>query len=281
MIEYNFCQSHSKGRGLSPPTLSMAVHILAGDWSVWVKRQFNFSLRVLYPLYPCFGLLYFQKAEADIEYVEKRLKFDFVANAREAGTVEGNPVQLLENLSTIKARHAALCAQVEEIAAEQKRSMDSIRAHLDTTVQLVQQLQNTADVQVPPLTKEEQEARDFLCSSIATLNVEAVPTEEPQTQAQSESQIVCDEVSEGTLETVPRSVRGNLKLNDLNMLYKQLSEYFSDKDRAPISTQRMKKLNMKVSDSALKTLQHLKIVELDKKGLVSLLAKDREKTGTK
>ncbi|KTF89612.1 hypothetical protein cypCar_00020368 [Cyprinus carpio] len=198
----------------------------------------------------------FQKAEADIEYVEKRLKFDFVANAREAGTVEGNPVQLLENLSAIKARHAALCAQVEEIAAEQKRSMDSIRAHLDTTVQLVQQLQNTADVQ-------------------------AVPTEEPQTQAQSESQIVCDEVSEGTLETVPRSVRGNLKLNDLNTLYKQLSEYFSDKDRAPISTQRMKKLNMKVSDSALKTLQHLKIVELDKKGLVSLLAKDREKTGTK
>uniref|UniRef100_A0A8C2JAG4 Protein FAM33A n=1 Tax=Cyprinus carpio TaxID=7962 RepID=A0A8C2JAG4_CYPCA len=221
----------------------------------------------------------FQKAEADIEYVEKRLKFDFVANAREAGTVEGNPVQLLENLSAIKARHAALCAQVEEIAAEQKRSMDSIRAHLDTTVQLVQQLQNTADVQVPPLTKEEQEARDFLCSSIATLNVEvSVCTFFFHSLA---AQIVCDEVSEGTLETVPRSVRGNLKLNDLNMLYKQLSEYFSDKDRAPISTQRMKKLNMKVSDSALKTLQHLKIVELDKKGLVSLLAKDREKTGTK
>ncbi|XP_016338493.1 spindle and kinetochore-associated protein 2-like isoform X1 [Sinocyclocheilus anshuiensis] len=222
----------------------------------------------------------FQKAEADIEYVEKRLKFDFMANVREAGTFEGNPVQLLENLSAIKARHAALCTQVEEITAEQKRSMDSIRAHLDTTVQLVQQLQNTADVQVPPLTKEEQEARDFFCSSIATLNVEAAYTEEPQTQAQTESQNMCDEVSEGTFETVPRSVRGNLKLNDLNTLYKQLSEYFSDKDRGPISTQRMK-LNMKVSDSALKTLQHLKIIELDKKGLVSLLAKDGEETGTK
>uniref|UniRef100_A0A9J7YMN0 Protein FAM33A n=1 Tax=Cyprinus carpio carpio TaxID=630221 RepID=A0A9J7YMN0_CYPCA len=216
----------------------------------------------------------FQKAEADIEYVEKRLKFDFMANAREAGTVEGNPVQLLENLSAIKARHAALCAQVEEIAVEQKRSMDSIRAHLDTTVLMVQQLQNTADVQVPPLTEEEQEARDVLCSSVAALNVEAVLTEEPQTQAQSESQNVREEVSEGTFETVPRSVRGNLKLNDLNTFYKQLSEYFSDKNRGPISTQRMKKLNMKVSDSALKTLQHLKLIELDKKGLVSLLAKD-------
>lgn len=206
--------------------------------------------------------------------MEKRLKFDFVADAREAGTFEGNPVQLLENLSAIKVRHAALCAQVEEIAAEQKQSMDSIRVHLDTTVQLVQQLQDTADVQVPPLTKEEQEARDFLCSSIAALNVEAVPTEEPQTQAQSESQNVCDEVSEGTFETVPRSVRGNLKLNDLNTLYKQLSEYFSDKNRGPISTPRMKKLNMIVSDSALKTLKHLKLIEMDKKGLVSLLVKD-------
>lgn len=204
--------------------------------------------------------------------MEKRLKFDFMANVREAGSFEGNPVQLLENLSAIKARHSALCTQVEEIAAEQKRSMDSIRAHLDTTVQLVQQLQDTADVQVPPLTEEEQEARDALCSSIAALNVEAMPTSE--TQAQSESQNMHEEVSEGSFETVPRSVRGNLKLNDLNMLNKQLSEYFSDKNRGPISTQRMKKLNMKVSDSAMKTLQHLKLIELDKKGLVSLLTKD-------
>lgn len=197
-----------------------------------------------------------------------------MASAREAGTFEGNPVELLENLSAIKARHAALCAQVEEIAAEQKRSMDSIRAHLDTTVQLVQQLQNTADVQVPPLTEEEQEARDALCSSVAALNVEAMPTSEPQSQAQSEAQNVHEDVSEKTFETVPRSVRGNLKLKDLNALYKQLFEHFSDKSRGPISTQRMKKLNMKVNDSALKTLQHLKLIELDKKGLVSLLAND-------
>ncbi|KAA0704088.1 Spindle and kinetochore-associated protein 2 [Triplophysa tibetana] len=216
----------------------------------------------------------FQKAEADIEYVEKRLKFDFVANAREAGSFEGNPVQLLENLSAIKARHASLCAQVEEIATEQKRSMDSIRAHLDTTVQLVQQLQNTADIQVPPLTKEEQEAKEALCSSLAALSVEAVPTSEPQIQAQSTSQCASEEVTESTFEAVPRSVRGNLKLNDLNTLYKQLSEYFSDKNRGPIGTQRMKKLNMKISDSALKTLQHIKLIELDKKGLVSLLSRD-------
>lgn len=57
-------------------------------------------------------------------------------------------MKLLENLSAIKVRHVALCTQVQEIAAEQKQSMDSIRAHLNTTVQLVQQLQQTADVEV-------------------------------------------------------------------------------------------------------------------------------------
>nr|XP_023823988.1 spindle and kinetochore-associated protein 2 isoform X3 [Salvelinus alpinus] len=90
----------------------------------------------------------FQKAEADMEYMEKRLRLEFLTNAPENGTTEENPVKLLENLSAIKVRHAALCTQVQEIAAEQKQSMDSIRAHLDTTVQLVQQLQQTADVEL-------------------------------------------------------------------------------------------------------------------------------------
>ncbi|XP_055798275.1 spindle and kinetochore-associated protein 2-like isoform X1 [Salvelinus fontinalis] len=90
----------------------------------------------------------FQKAEADMEYMEKRLRLEFLTNAPENGATEENPVKLLENLSAIKVRHAALCTQVQEIAAEQKQSMDSIRAHLDTTVQLVQQLQQTAEVEL-------------------------------------------------------------------------------------------------------------------------------------
>ncbi|XP_055798276.1 spindle and kinetochore-associated protein 2-like isoform X2 [Salvelinus fontinalis] len=100
----------------------------------------------------------FQKAEADMEYMEKRLRLEFLTNAPENGATEENPVKLLENLSAIKVRHAALCTQVQEIAAEQKQSMDSIRAHLDTTVQLVQQLQQTAEVEwCPEFAEDEHE----------------------------------------------------------------------------------------------------------------------------
>ncbi|XP_053500652.1 spindle and kinetochore-associated protein 2 [Ictalurus furcatus] len=211
----------------------------------------------------------FQKAEADIEYVEKRLKFDFMTSARENSTAEGNPVQLLESLAAIKARHGALCVQMEEIAAEQKRSMDSIRSHLNTTVKLVEELQNTTDMQVPPLTQEEQEARDSLCSSVTALSIKTQC--EAHTQQESNSQEKCRDVKDAEFEAVPRSVRGNIKLSDVNALYTQLTEHFSsDNNRAPLSLQKMRKLNMRVSEAAVKTLKHLGLVELDRKGSVSL-----------
>ncbi|XP_026862710.2 spindle and kinetochore-associated protein 2 [Electrophorus electricus] len=214
----------------------------------------------------------FQKAEADIDYVEKRLKFDFMTSAREKGTVEGNPIQLLENLQAVKERHAALCAQVEEIAAEQKRSMESIRAHLDTTVKLVEELQNKADIQAPPLTEAELEARDAICSSVAAV-FETLPA--PVIQKELHSHRVCEKVTEVEFEAVPRSIRGNVKLGDLNTLYKELTEHFSlEKNRGPVSLQKMLKLNMKFSDCAVKTLQHLSLIEVDKKGLISLSSRD-------
>ncbi|XP_064837913.1 spindle and kinetochore-associated protein 2-like [Oncorhynchus masou masou] len=126
----------------------------------------------------------FQKAEADMDYMEKRLRLEFLTNAPENSAAEENPVKLLENLSAIKVRHAALCTQVQEIAAEQKQSMDSIRAHLDTTVQLVQQLQQTADVEIPPLTEMEQESADFLGLSVNQNTAGLLMSMEPSVQEQ-------------------------------------------------------------------------------------------------
>ncbi|XP_029546879.1 SKA complex subunit 2 [Salmo trutta] len=216
----------------------------------------------------------FQKAEADMEYMEKRLRLDFLTNVPENSAAEENPVKLLENLSAIKTRHAALCTQVQEIAAEQKQSMDSIRVHLDTTVQLVQQLQQTADVELPTLTETEQESAEFLGLSVNQNTIEVpmsmeLPAQElPQSSREGEF----EEVSEATLEAVPCSMRANVKLANLNAFYKQLHEYFSfRKNSGALSLPKMKQMNMKVSDAKLKTLQHLSLIELDKKGHVRLL----------
>ncbi|XP_056140977.1 spindle and kinetochore-associated protein 2 [Lampris incognitus] len=109
----------------------------------------------------------FQKSEADLVYIEKRLKLEFVTNATENGShAEGNPATLLENLAEIKARYAALCSQVKEMASVQKESMDSIRTYLDGTLQMVQLLNETADTKVLPVSELEQEATSLLRSSI-------------------------------------------------------------------------------------------------------------------
>lgn len=205
-----------------------------------------------------------------MEYIEKRLRLDFLNSASENG--EENPVKLLENLSAIKTRHAALCAEVQEIEAEQKQSMDSIRAHLNTTVQLVQQLQQTADVEVPQLTETEQLSAEFLGLKVNEETAEVPVSMEAPAQEQPHTSREFEELSEAILESVPRSVRSSLKLADLNAFYKQLHEhFFTRKNSGPLSLQKMKQLNMKVSDTKLKTLQHLSLIELDKKGHVRLL----------
>uniref|UniRef100_A0A3B4B1Y5 Protein FAM33A n=1 Tax=Periophthalmus magnuspinnatus TaxID=409849 RepID=A0A3B4B1Y5_9GOBI len=91
----------------------------------------------------------FQKSEADLDYIEKRLKLDFINTASESGcTAQENPVAMLEHLRAIKARHAALSSQVQELASEQRQTMDSLRANMEQAVEVLSQLQNTAQLKV-------------------------------------------------------------------------------------------------------------------------------------
>ncbi|XP_032388996.1 SKA complex subunit 2 isoform X2 [Etheostoma spectabile] len=210
----------------------------------------------------------FLKSEADLEYIEKRLKLDFINNAAENGCpAEENPALMLENLRAIKAKHTALCSQVKEIAAAQKESMDSIRNELSSAMELVQHFQQTADVEVPPLTTSEQEAAELLGTAVSETSTE-VPTAVEASGPPPPLSSDYEELSEAMLETVPLSVRSNIKLADLNVFYQQLQQHLGD--NSSLSVQKMKQLKMKVSDAKLKVLQHLSLVELDRKGHVRL-----------
>ncbi|KAK1882434.1 Spindle and kinetochore-associated protein 2 [Dissostichus eleginoides] len=190
----------------------------------------------------------FLKSEADLEYIEKRLKLDFINNTSENGCKE-NPAVMLENLRAIKAKHAALSSQVKEIAAAQKESMDSIRNNLSTAMELVQHFQQTTDEQVDPATESEQESAELLGAAVSE------PTETPPAAAASETpqppSCEYEDLSEAMFESLPLSVRANIN--------------------APLSVQKMKQMKMKVSDAKLKALQQLSLVELDRKGHVRLV----------
>ncbi|TKS83033.1 Spindle and kinetochore-associated protein 2 [Collichthys lucidus] len=213
--------------------------------------------------------LQFLKSEADLEYIEKRLKLDFINSAAENGCpAEENPAVMLETLRSIKAKHTALCAQVTEIAAAQKESMDSIRNNLGSVMGLIQHFQETTDVEVQPPTESVQESAELLGSACIKTTSE-VPSAVADSCQQQPSSCEYKELSEATFEALPLSIRSNVKLDDLNVFYQQLQQHFS-KDSASLSAQKMKQLKMKVSNAKLKVLQHLSLVKMDKKGNIRL-----------
>uniref|UniRef100_A0A672Z5Q6 Protein FAM33A n=1 Tax=Sphaeramia orbicularis TaxID=375764 RepID=A0A672Z5Q6_9TELE len=215
-------------------------------------------------------MLLFQKSEADLEYIEKRLKLDFISKVAENGCPEENPAEILENLMAIKAKHTALCCQVKELAAAQKESMDSIRNHLNSTMELIKHFQQTTDVE--PLTESEQGSAELLCSAATS----STPREVTHKLEKAPIPLsVCsgseyEELSESTFDSVPLNMRSNVKLSDLNAFYRQLQQH-SKKTNSFVSVQKMKELNIKVSEAKLKVLQHLSLIELDRKGHVRLV----------
>uniref|UniRef100_A0A8C6S6G2 Protein FAM33A n=1 Tax=Neogobius melanostomus TaxID=47308 RepID=A0A8C6S6G2_9GOBI len=90
----------------------------------------------------------FQKSEADLDYIEKRLKLDFINKTSESGCSAENPAVLLKKLTEIKAHHAALSSQVQELASDQRQTMDSIRANLEEAQKVLKELQDKAELQV-------------------------------------------------------------------------------------------------------------------------------------
>ncbi|XP_035745481.1 spindle and kinetochore-associated protein 2 isoform X2 [Egretta garzetta] len=155
---------------------------------------------------------------------------------------EENPVALLEELSVVKSRYKALCTQLEKVSIEQRESMKGICAALENTMKMVQTLQQHTDLE------------PFSSGS-------TVPGSTEVSQFKP--------LTEETLMTVPRSIRSTVKLADLNNLYRELFNHFIvNKNRTALSVSQMNKMNMKATDSRIRILKELAIVELDKQGNV-------------
>ncbi|CAI5644539.1 unnamed protein product [Oreochromis niloticus] len=220
----------------------------------------------------------FLKAEADLDYIEKRLKLDFINSSAENGCP----------------------AEVKELTSAQKESVDSIRNNLSSVMELLQHFEQTTDMefvvivqidispefslklpfriccvsllvslQVETLTESERESVALLSAvSCTTAEVCSAVAASHQEQPQSSE---CEELTAAMLESLPSSVRSNIKLADLNAFYQQLQQHLGKSNRGSLSVQKMKQLKMNVSDAKLKVLQQLSLVELDSKGHVRLV----------
>ncbi|XP_041053506.1 spindle and kinetochore-associated protein 2 isoform X3 [Carcharodon carcharias] len=213
----------------------------------------------------------FQKAESDLDYIEHKLEFEIVKNLPQSTPTQENPVKLLEQLRVIKSHYHELSVEADQIASEQKEAVDFIRSHLATTLRLVQKLREQSDLKSCPLTENEQWAmQKVLKSEVLT---EAGPSEEPcaKPPVPQQAEAEFEPITEKMFMSVPKSVRLTVKLADLNAFYQQLFDHFiRNKNSSALSVIQMNKLNMKATESKLKTLKALEILQLDKKGRVRL-----------
>ncbi|CAH2222632.1 spindle and kinetochore-associated 2 [Pelobates cultripes] len=100
----------------------------------------------------------FQKAESDLDYIEQKLEFEIRQSLPEDSSAQENPTKLLEQLEMVKTRFKTLSSQLDKIAADQQKSVDSIQTTLTSTLKIVQHLQQQTDLQDSPLSEVELQA---------------------------------------------------------------------------------------------------------------------------
>uniref|UniRef100_A0A674N2V1 Protein FAM33A n=1 Tax=Takifugu rubripes TaxID=31033 RepID=A0A674N2V1_TAKRU len=176
-------------------------------------------------------------SKADLEYIEKRLKLDFINSGE-------NPAVILADLGAIKAKHANLFFEMEEIAAAQRRSMGSVRRSINTIKELTQHLQPAVSASFFLYSEHHSQIEVLGCG--------------------------IRQLSDSAFKSVPLSIRSKVKLPELNSFYQQLQEHLC-KNNSSLSMQKMKQLKLNMSEAKLKVLQHLTLIEIDKKGSVRLL----------
>ncbi|XP_032860615.1 spindle and kinetochore-associated protein 2 [Tyto alba] len=106
----------------------------------------------------------FQKAESDLDYIQHRMEFEIMKSLPDNPAAEENPFAILEELSVVKSRYQTLCMQLEKVYREQRESMEGIRAALENTMMMIQELQQDTDLESLPLSEEERAAaRQLSC----------------------------------------------------------------------------------------------------------------------
>uniref|UniRef100_A0A2C9LTK4 Protein FAM33A n=1 Tax=Biomphalaria glabrata TaxID=6526 RepID=A0A2C9LTK4_BIOGL len=80
----------------------------------------------------------FQKAEADIEYLSRKL--DFQLQSEDSLKDENNPIRLLKKIEEVKSEFSSIANDMSEIQKAQKEATDYFRSQLLTLTQMLEKL---------------------------------------------------------------------------------------------------------------------------------------------
>ncbi|NXR48019.1 SKA2 protein, partial [Hippolais icterina] len=83
----------------------------------------------------------FQKAESDLDYIQRRVEFEIMKIVPDDTAAKEDTAALLKELPVLKSRYKSLCVRLDKIFMEQKEAMEGIRAAVEKTMKLIQTLQ--------------------------------------------------------------------------------------------------------------------------------------------
>ncbi|XP_048753481.1 spindle and kinetochore-associated protein 2-like isoform X3 [Ostrea edulis] len=249
----------------------------------------------------------FQKAESDLNFLSRRLDFEFDQNNEEN---KANPTQMLQKIADIKKEFSSIVQEATAIQETQKEAVAQFQSQLLAACQLLQKVQEQGNLQsedkpeelvkleellgvsfphhqsVPTTFDTQQEANqsDPVNNNLTfTLNAKN-PVEVKETEANEaltplerrsqSSEFI--EVSEEEFESVSSLVRGRVKLSEVNMTYRILWRHFKEEENSnPVGPSEMYKMGLKVAgatgETKLKVLRALKLCTISSKMEVKLV----------
>ncbi|XP_056010336.1 spindle and kinetochore-associated protein 2-like isoform X5 [Ostrea edulis] len=240
----------------------------------------------------------FQKAESDLNFLSRRLDFEFDQNNEEN---KANPTQMLQKIADIKKEFSSIVQEATAIQETQKATVAQFQSQLLAACQLLQKVQEQGNLQsedkpeelvkleellgvsfphhqsVPTTFDTQQEANqsDPVNNNLTfTLNAKN-PVEVKETERRSQSSEFI-EVSEEEFESVSSLVRGRVKLSEVNMTYRILWRHFKEEENSnPVGPSEMYKMGLKVAgatgETKLKVLRALKLCTISSKMEVKLV----------
>ncbi|KAL5015673.1 hypothetical protein ScPMuIL_005262 [Solemya velum] len=247
----------------------------------------------------------FQKAESDLNYLSRKLEFEF-GNQDEDGT-KVNPAKMMPKIAEIKKEYANLVTEAAAIQKAQMEAMDFFRCNLLSVCDVLQKLQqdtgkwngekpeelvkleemlgvNTEMPCIPLVAEAETTATTSQSHSIV---VQQSKNSEQQKKSSEPACSVspasrrkgsdeCMEITEEEFESVSNLIRGRAKLSEVNSTYSVLWTHFKEakKSSPPLTTSEMYKMGLKVSgatgEAKLKVLRALKLLNINSKGAVKI-----------
>lgn len=246
----------------------------------------------------------FQKAESDLNYLTRKIEFEFDKDNEENKI---NPAKMLQKITDIKKEYGALVQEAAAIQQVQKEAAEYFKTQIQTVCKLLESLQQQTGKQDNDRPQELDKIEEILGIKIPSGsqqqdlaeipnpseedddkdNTYTISTGITETIASGAESLVSPvelrsnsnefiEITESEFDSVSSLIKGRVKLVEVNMVYRILWRHFKEEgNKTPLSTNDMNKMGLKVfgstGEAKLKVLRALKLLTISKNKEVQLV----------